>query len=398
MTKSPLRNPQRFTFAVIAILLLLLPGCSEEQESEPDSITRPVRFTTLETGSHGKSRTFSGTAVSAKQSSLSFKVSGTVKSIAVKVGDVVDRGTLLAELDETDLQVDLESAEANLKAAEADAQASLTAVNTTRSNYARIEKLYESDNVSLSEFEQARGDYETAQAQRKAAGSRRAALRASRKAANSQVTTARTKLQAAKNQLSYTRLTAPFDGIINSIEVDENEEISPGNGIMIISGFDKLEVKVNLSDLYISNISKGMSCSVTFPSLPGTQFDGVVSEVPFAASDSPTYPVTIAIQTADKNLRPGMSANVTFNFSSSEEGDKIYLPVDAVGEDNEGNFVFVLEPADENTYSAKKQRVTLGPLTETGFEAEAGVNAGDKIATSGLQILLEGMQVRLLEE
>jgi multidrug efflux system membrane fusion protein len=384
MTKPLLRNPQRFLFAVIAILLLLLPGCSEEQDAEPDNTLRPVRFTTLETGSPGKSRTFSGTAVSARQSSLSFKVSGTIQSIPVKVGDVVNRGTLLAELDETDLQVDLESAEANLKAAEADAQASLTAVNTTRSNYARIEKLYESDNVSLSEFEQARGDFETAQAQRKAA--------------NSQVTTARTKLQAAKNQLSYTRLMAPFDGIINSIAVDENEEISPGSGVMIISGFDKLEVKVNLSDLYISNISKGMSCSVTFPSLPGTEFDGVVSEVPFAASDSPTYPVTIAIQTADKNLRPGMSANVTFNFSSSEEGDKIYLPVDAVGEDNEGNFVFVLEPADENTYSAKRQRVTLGPLTEAGFEAVTGVAAGDKIATSGLQILLEGMQVKLLEK
>ncbi|MEE4240838.1 MAG: efflux RND transporter periplasmic adaptor subunit [Desulfopila sp.] len=384
MEKTLIRTSLCIGSAVVTLLLLLLAGCSEEQKTEPDSLVRPVRYVTLEAGDQSKSRTFSGTAVSARQSSLSFKVAGTIQNIPVKIGDVVDKGTLLAELDETDLKVEVESAEANLRSVEADAQASLTAVNTTRSNYARIEKLYESDNVSLSEFEKARGDFETAQAQRKAA--------------NSQVATARTKLQAAKNQLSYTKLTAPFAGIINSIEVDENEEVAPGSAIMIISGFDKLEVKVNLSDLYISNIRRNMPCVVTFPSLPDIRVDGLVSEVPFAASDVPTYPVTISIEAADERLRPGMSANVTFNFSSSGEGNSIYLPVDAVGEDNEGNFVFILEATEKNIYLAKKRKVTLGPLSETGFEVEAGVSAGEKIATSGLQILLDGMQVTLLDK
>ena len=268
-------------------LIFLIVGCGQDIVSDADKEipARPVRYLVLKAQAHTRSQTFSGTAAADREAVLSFKVAGTVKDIPVKVGDRVASGTLLARLDETDLQVDLESARSGLKTTQADAKSSQTSVYTSRSNYGRIQKLYENDNVSLSEFEQARGDYETALAQLQAAKSR--------------ITAETTKLRAAKNQLLYTRLSAPFDGIINSIAVEENEEISSGSAIATLSGLGKLEIKVDVSDLYIASIKAGQECRVTFPALDHTNFEGRVEEVPYAASDAPTYPVTVGILSRD---------------------------------------------------------------------------------------------------
>lgn len=384
MTHPVLQATNRVLPPLFIICCLYLSACQQEQKIEPEKVIRPVRYTVLKTENPGKSRSFSGTAISSKQSTLSFKVAGTMKTIHVKVGDRVTAGTLLAELDTTDLQVDLEAARASLKTAEADAKAAQTNVYTTRSNYARIEKLYESDNVSLSEFEQARGDYNTAVAQLQAA--------------KSQVTTQRTRQQAAENQLQYTHLTAPFEGIVNTINVEENEEINPGEAIFSLSGLGNLEVTVNLSDRYISSVKTGMKCTVSFPALPQTPFEGIVTEVPYAASDAPTYPATISIQTQNEMLRPGMAAEVLFNFGESDEAAGLYAPPDGVGEDSGGNFVFVLEKQDGEIRIARKRQIKIGTLTEKGFLVKDGLTEGEYIATSGLQILLDGMEVKLMKE
>ncbi|MFK5952326.1 MAG: efflux RND transporter periplasmic adaptor subunit [Desulfobacterium sp.] len=374
------------SFIVLIIFFsFCLGGCPQEPtvETAKESSVRPVRYTLLKAEQQGTKSTFSGTAVADRESSLSFKVNGTVQSIKVKVGDKVHTGDLLAQLDKTDLKVDLDSSRSGLSEAKADAQSSQTAVYTSHSTYNRIQKLYENDNVSLSEFEQARGDYETAQARLQASKSR--------------ITTEKSKLKAAENQLKYTGLFAPFDGIINDSVVEENEEIASGASIFILSGLGNLEVNVNVSDNYISRIKKDMECQVTFPGLPETPFEGRVTEVPYAATDAPTYPVTIAIQTKDERLRPGMAAEVNFHFDTLQ-GKNLYAPVDAVGEEGGENFVFIIETTEDTKAVAKKRKVSLGALTEKGFLVKEGLTSGERVATSGLQSLLDGMAVKLLKD
>lgn len=369
---------------LFSILIAGLSGCEKKEEQVLEKRIRPVRYYTVIEQQGGESIKFSGSAVSGKESSLSFKVSGTVSNIAVKVGDSVKKGDLLAELDKTDLNVDLEGARASLKTAEADTQAAITRLNTTRSNYQRIEKLYESNNVSLSEFEQARGDYDTAKAQLGAA--------------RSQVKTAQTRLQAAENQLRYTKIITPYKGVVNSINIEENEEVSPGATVLTLSGFSDLEVRINLSDLYIARLQKGLECDVYFSALPGRKFPGIVSEIPYAATGAPTYPVIIRVDTDDKALRPGMAAEVEFHFDTESSGKHIFLTPDSVGEDQSGNFVFALNEKEGGIAVATKRKVVLGELTDKGFLVLQGVQKGDKIASSGLQILLEGMEVKLLSD
>ncbi len=373
-----------FSFLLFIALIVSPSGCDAPPPTETDPPVRPVRYRVLDPQELDRSRTFSGTAEADKESILSFKVPGTVKSIPVKVGDRVKAGTLLAELDKTDLMVQVESARAGLKASQAEAKSAQTQVYTAQSDYERVQNLYENANVSLSEFERARGDYETAAAQLQAAKSR--------------INTENAKLRAAQNQLQYTRLVAPFGGIINRITVDENEEAASGKPILTLSGLGNLKVNVNVSDLYIAGIDKGMPCTITFPALPGTEFEGSVTEVPYAASDAPTYPVSIGIQTGDDRLRPGMAAQVRFLFDAEAGAAGLRVPADGVGEENGENFVFVILPRPEGRGTVQKRIVSIGELTEDGFLVKEGLSPGEMVATSGMQLLMDGMAVKLLDD
>lgn len=377
---------KQMVFIVLTCLSLMSAGCggNDLTEADKEELVRPVRYIELETRTQSLSQRFTGTAAADRQAILSFKVAGTITRIPVNLGDRVTTGTLLARLDETDFKIDLASARAGLKAAQADAKSAQTRVYTTRSNYDRVQKLYENDSVSLSEFEQARGDYETALAQRQAA--------------QSKITMETTKLWAAENQLLYTSLFAPFDGIVNNLVVDENEEISPGSPVLTLSSLGKMDVRLDVSDRYIADIRAGMPCRITFPALARESFSGRVTEVSYGTTDKPTYPVTVAVLSEDDRLRPGMAAEVQLDFGSTLEQTGLYMPPDGVGEELGQPFVFVLEKGLDSRWTVRKKSIEVGPLTEKGFLVKTGLAPGDRVAISGLQLLLDGMAVTLMDD
>ncbi len=250
---------------------ILAVGCQNENSKIETQPPRPVRTLIVTAIGDAQNATFNGAAVAGKESSLSFRVSGTIESIPVNVGDKVQKNQRLAGLDTTDFNVEYQSAVANLKNAQANAMAADTYVKTSRSNYARVEKLYESGSVALNEFEQARGNFETALAQKQAA--------------EAQIATAQSQVQAAKNQLGYAVLTAPYEGVINRILVDENELVGSGTVILTISNIDQTEIEVNLSDRYIALIKPEMAVTINFPTLTNQSFKGSVSEISYAAGE-----------------------------------------------------------------------------------------------------------------
>ena len=370
----------RLFFLMTFVFIL---ACQNEAPPIDSQVPRPVRTLIVKTTGGDLKATFNGVATAGKASSLSFKVSGTIAKIPVNVGDEVKKGQPLAKLDPIDFDVEYRSAIANLKNAQANAMSAETQVNTSRSNYARVEKLYESGSVALSEFEQAKGNFETALAQKKAA--------------QAQIATAQSQVQAAKNQRDYAILNAPYDGIITRIMVEENEGIGSGKAVMTLSTLDHTEIEVNLSDRYIALAKPETAVTVNFPTLGNRQLRGQVSEISYAANDDATYPVVVQLDESSSALRPGMAANVTFDFDNGNGAAKaqIYLPATAIGEDNQGNFVYVIDKTTENQGVAKRRTVTLGELTANGFEVQSGVEVGEIVATSGLQVLLEDMAVKL---
>ena len=369
-----------FTFA------LSLTACNQEKQTAVQETLRPVRYKELALSGGKATHTFSGAAQSSEETSLSFKVAGTIRSILVKLGDRVQKGQLIATIDPSDFNIQVEQAAAQQKGAEAQVKSAETKLLTARSIYLRVEKLYENNSVPLSEYEQAKSNYEAAQA--------------SYDAALTQVTTSAKQVQSARNQVDYTRLAAPFSGVITAVNIEANELVGSGTPVAVISSETQPEVNVGVPEMFIAQVKKGQTVRINFSVLPGKPFTGVIEEVAYAAGASPTYPVIVRIQNPSAAIRPGMAATVTFNLDGNlEQGpQRLVAPVKAVGEDTEGHFVFVLQGPDGQSYTARKRRVEIGELLPNGFEVREGLQEGELVATAGLKSLLDNMKVKLLED
>ncbi len=356
------------------ISLLFLISCGKELEVE--EVIRPVRYEKVYISGGERTRSFSGVAQASQESRLSFKVGGTVKRIGVEVGDRVEVGQLIAELDPKDYELRVEEAEAALSQAQAQ-------LRNAEANYERVRKLYENRNASRNDLDAGRAAAESAEAQ---------------------VRSIEKRLELAKSQLGYTRLTAPTSGAIATVECEVNENVRAGETVVQLTSSSGIEVQVAVPEVLISQVREGESVTVTFDALPAQIFSARVTEVGVASTGyATTFPVTVRLEEADQAARPGMAAEVSFKFESTQqaggslERKRILVPSVAVGEDRQGRFVFVVEPTEPGFGIAERRPVMIGDLTEQGIEILQGLNDGERVVTAGVSKLTDGQKVRIPE-
>lgn len=349
------------------IWLFLLSGCQEEAIQQEAPI-RPVKSTVLSSGQVSEVATFTGITQSDQEAALAFKVGGVVARVSVKDGQRVRQGQLIASLDSEDYALQVDQAQVQVKQAE-------TSLNVARSTYSRIERLYENNSVSLSEFEQAKGNYEASEAQLEAA---------------------QKQLEAAQNQVRYTQLRAPFSGLISSLNIEAGELVGTGNPVGLLSSEGKPQVSFGVAGRYVGLIKEGQQVEIRLSDLGDQVFEGKVTEVAFSQGNAATYPVKASFTTAIPAIRPGLSAEVRFPLSPQANERPIILPAKAVREDAQGQRYVYQLVGEGDTLTVTQSPVELGSLNANGFILKSGLSDGDRIATAGLNSLLEGMQVTLL--
>ncbi len=351
----------------LAMSVIFQWGCGGS-EPETARILRPVRFQQVFATGGTRVRTFSGVAQAAVESRLSFKVGGTINRLHVKVGDNVEPGTLIAELDPKDFELQVDEAEAALEQARAGAR-------RAAAEYDRIRQLYENRNASRSDLDAARAADESAKAQ----------VRATEK-----------KLELAASQLGYTKLRAAVGGAIASVDADINENVKPGDRIAVLTSGQRLEVKVSMPGLLIAQIREGDQVEVKFDAQPDRPLKARVTEVGVAATGTlATFPVTVLLEQSDNTLRPGMSAEVAFTFRSGDERERFIVPPVAVAEDKAGRHVFVVNRTGPETGIVERRAVVVGELTSDGLEVFEGLLEGDLLVTAGVTKIHDSMEVKL---
>jgi RND family efflux transporter MFP subunit len=346
---------------------VVLSGCSESVPEE--ELIRPVRTEQVFRTGGDRVRTFSGTARAGVESNLSFRVAGTVQRVAVKVGDTVRQGQLLAELDPRDYELRVESAEASLAQAKARAR-------NAESNLDRVRGLYENNNASRTDYDAARAESEYSAAQ---------------------VSSAEKQLELARSQLSYTRLTSPLQGAVSAVELEVNENVPIGRTVVVTTSGSRPEVQVAMPEVFITHVREGEPVQVTFDALPAQVFPATIIEVGVAAGGlATTFPVTVRLSEASHEILPGMAAEVAIRFQTVDGRERIIVPPFAVGEDRQGRFVYIAEPGADDLAVARRTMVTVGDLTEEGLEILDGLEEGELLITAGISRIKDGMQVRLL--
>lgn len=352
--------------SAVIILSLILISCSEA-ETQEKKIIRPVVYEEVGFQGGESQRTFNGTAETEKSINLSFRSSGIITLLDMNVGQMVQRGDLLARLDNVQARLGYEQAVSAMNSAESQLQ-------TANLNYNRVRSLYEKGSASLSDFENAKNSQRTAE---------------------NSLESAKRSVDIQQEQINYGFIYAPEDGVIASVNAEPDETVSPGQTISVLNAGSRKTINVGIPESIINYVREDASVGIQFPALGSQIFEGVVTEVsPTVSRSTSTYPVQVGLMGESDNVRAGMAANVTFNFRGQGESSLV-VPAKSVGEDSRGRFVFLVVETGDSLATVQKQRIEVGELTSIGFQVVDGLTAGQKIATAGLQTLIDGQEVLL---
>lgn len=354
---------------VILLGMILFTFCGKKAEQE-EIIIRPVRYMQVYATGGDRVRTFVGVAQAGVESRLSFRVPGTVQKVPVRVGDNVRKGQLIAELDRSDYQLQVQQADAALSQAKAQAR-------NAAANYERVMRMWEANTGSRSDLDGARAANESAKAG---------------------VQAAEKQFELAKSQLSYARLTAPVSGAIASVNVEVNENVAAGQPMVMLTSGSDIEVKLSIPEILIAQMKEGSKVKVRFDAIPDKEYTATVVEVGVASTGvGTTFPVTVRLDQKDDEIRPGMAASVACRFESKDERERFLVPSHAVIEDRQGRFVYVVEPIPEESGYGKifRKPVTVGELVAENLEIFEGLIDGDLVVTAGMSRINEGMKVKM---
>lgn len=439
----------------VLTLAVLLNACGKNKDNSDNEIVKNVKFETVAGANNGFNQKFSGSLKPMIQSNLSFKVTGSVEKIYVKIGDKVKKGQLLAKLDSSTYELQVQQANAayeqvkastltgdyrideaktgivqaksgisQSKAAVEQAEAAYTRAisiqSTAKKDFERYKQLYLNDNIAQNIFdnskagldqanaaveqakaavEQAKAMYEQALAKQEQTQTLFEQSKAGKVAINANLKSAGTQLELAKLQLSYTELRAPADGVVALQMVEENENIGAGMPIFRLDTDKQIQAEIYVSESSINNIKIGDNANIFIESLNKT-FEGTVAEIGSSSTGfGGTYIVKIIIVNPSEDLKIGMASEVRFNFQNTGSTETITLPLVAVNEDNNGEkFVYTIENIQNNQGIVAKKKVTIGKIINNRIEVLSGINANEKIVTAGSNRVIVGQKVKLYEE
>jgi HlyD family secretion protein len=324
------------------------------------------------------------------------QVSGTVRDLFADFNDIVRKGQVLARLDPSLLQAQVEQAEASLVKAQADADRSSVALDAARVSLARTETLAARSLIAPADLDTARIAVKTADAQLMSA--------------RAQVTQAQASLNQANVNLAHAVITAPIDGIVISRNVDAGQTVAASMSaptlFVLAADLTRMRVIAKLDESDIASVKAGDTVEFRVDAYPGETFAGRVSQVRLqgeVVSNVVTYTTVIDVENRELKLKPGMTANVSVEVAQSLDVLRVPSAALRFKPTTEQLAEFGLKPdvkpasgaagGGKGATSASVWRVsgqTIERVTvETGLTDGAwtelthgALNAGDKLVTS----------------
>lgn len=279
------------------------------------------------------------------------RVSGIVKKLHANVGDFVEKGDLIAELDPTELQAKYNQAKAALENARANCQ-------YAQLDLKRQQSLLEQNFISQNQYDMAEKSFEINKAQYEQAEA---------------------NLEFAEVQLNYTRIRAPIAGVVASVSTQEGETVAASFSaptFVNIIDLNRLEVWAYVDETDIGRIREGQRASFTVDTYMDTDFTGTVTAIYPKAEiqdNVVNYITTVDIhEFQGKQLRPDMTTTVTIYLDRRE--NVLAIPTTALRREQNSMVVTVLENGETHT-----QPVHTGWSSKGYTEIQEGLNEGQRV-------------------
>jgi RND family efflux transporter MFP subunit len=315
---------------------------------------------------------------------LSSKVMAYVRQVAVQVGDRVQEGQVLVVLDAQDLDANVRLAEAGeaevvsaIPEADNGVAAARANLDLAQSTYKRMEELASKKSISNQEFDEASARLRGAQATYEMARAKRAELD-SKRAQTQQA------IRAASIVRDYTRIAAPFAGIVTAKSAEPGSLAAPGAPLLTVEREGAYRLEASVDESRLPFVKTGESVEVSLDSLD-QRFNAKVSEiVPAVDAASRAYIVKIDLPDAAE-LRSGMFGRARFAKGVRRV---LAIPAAAVVERGQLQSVFVVEDG-----VAHARLVTTGQRAQAAVEVLSGLSAGEKVLSSPPPGLTDGARV-----
>ena len=357
------RPTSRKVFAAAILATVLLGACGKEETAQQDDYVRSVKV--VEIGSSVLERVyeFPGQIQAGQQLDLAFEVPGKLTAIKVKEGDMVKKGDLVATLDTRDYQASLNSAKATLEEAKLERD--------------RNQRLFDQQAGSKESVEKSIRTVQTAQA----------------------------SFDKARKAFEDTSLKAPFSGVVAKVFVDDFQNVSANQDIVVMQDTTTFEAVIDIPETLWVLAKPGLSNEernkrsrpeIRLTALRGESFPATISETSMLADPKTrTFAVTLAFSPpADLNISPGMTAAAILHWAREAQGGAniFSVPVGAVGFDDAGKaYVWKI---DREKMIASRLVVEAGEVSEGMIGISGEIGEGELIAGSGVAQIREGMALK----
>ena len=316
------------------------------------------------------------------------QVSGQIKKLYVKLGDQVKKGDMIASIDSSTQQNSIDNKEAQLAIYKAQLESAKVALNIAKTQFDRENALFSKNATSKQEFESAKNTFSSNSAKIKEL--------------EAQIKQTNIELSTAKINLGYTKITAPRDGTVVSVQVEEGQTVNANQTtptIVNIADLSHVKMKMQIAEGDITKIKVGTPVEYSILSEPTKKFQTTVSSIDpglttlsdgsygssssskssYSSSSSSSsavyYYAQSIVDNKDGILRIGMTTQNELLIANVEGA--IIVPSIGIKKDENGTFVYVLKDG-----KAVKTAVKTGIKDNLDTQIISGINEGDEIITS----------------
>ncbi len=367
---------KRLTILLLFFLLAsLFSGCGSKNPSSSENSAIAVEVITVTMADMNKFYNTSGKIEASAKATIAPKVTGRVAEVNVKLGDRVEKGQVLFQIEAKDAYNQLTQSRSTLGMSQVSYDTAVQALKDAQANYDRYNALFESGVVSKNDLEQATTKLVNAQL----------SLEQCRQQINKDQATLDT---AQDNYYDYS-VTAPIAGLIGAVNVENGGMVSSQTDAAIIVNIDTVKVEASVPESVVNAIKPGTNVSITIASLNKSVEGTVTAIAPKADSTTMGYPVEVTIANPDGEIKPGMTVKIDLLTGALQK--IIAVPVDAVIEQDGQHIVYIVEDS-----KAREVFVETGVSNNSQIEITKGLEEGQSLVVQGNRRLSDEQQVKLV--
>jgi RND family efflux transporter MFP subunit len=367
---EPIMSRALWQIVICAIFAFGLQGCSEKKQEATEQPMRGLRAYKVVATTESRVRRFPSVLQPADVSSLSFEIAGQLKAVTLNVGQKVQLGDVLAEIDPRSLQSQVDQASAGVQQAQAQ-------LDNAEADFGRKEELLKKGVSTQAVFDQSK-----------------AALLSSR----AQLDQAQRQLELANHNLGRTKLLAPFSGTIARVDIKSFAQVAAGQPMITLYSDDRFEMSFLVPAPTFQSVKVGQVVDVKVADMPDLSLKGEINELGSRAEQVSAFPVVVRLENSVPGLNAGMSVEVTIEepLLGGQSGFLVPLSVLAPegGKELQGTGTVFLY--DSGSSTVKKHNITLGGVRDNRLVVTEGLGAGDIVASAGVSYLADGQKVKLL--